>query len=86
MTKDKLSSEASQAVLDCQQRFWLALQCKDADLFILDEPFSELDAESEIQLLKYLQKISGEGKTILLITHTTAALDFCNRKINMDEQ
>jgi hypothetical protein len=33
MTKDESYEEAKQAVLECQNRFWLALQGKDADLF-----------------------------------------------------
>jgi hypothetical protein len=41
MTRDELATEASQAVLECQHRFWLALQHKDAHLFreVLAEDF-----------------------------------------------
>jgi ketosteroid isomerase-like protein len=41
MTKQKSSDEAKQAILQCQQRFWLALQSKDPDLFaeVLAENF-----------------------------------------------
>ncbi len=41
MTKDDLSDEAKQAILQCQHQFWLALQRKDADLFtqVLAEDF-----------------------------------------------
>ncbi|MDB5221358.1 MAG: hypothetical protein JWN83_25 [Chitinophagaceae bacterium] len=58
---------------------------KDFDLLILDEPFNELDGEAEEQLLRHLQQISGEGKTVVLITHNKTALSFCNKKINLDE-
>ena len=34
MTDDLLSNNATQAVLQCQQQFWLALQHKDAELFM----------------------------------------------------
>ena len=57
---------------------------KDFDLLILDEPFHELDESSEMDMLGQLQKMSAEGKIILLITHNKAALRFCNKKILMD--
>jgi ABC-type bacteriocin/lantibiotic exporter with double-glycine peptidase domain len=59
---------------------------KDSDLFILDEPFNELDEASETAMLKQLQIMSNEGKMIFLITHNKTALSFCNKKIEMDEQ
>lgn len=34
MSKAELSNEARQAVLECQHRFWLALQGKDTELFL----------------------------------------------------
>jgi ABC-type multidrug transport system fused ATPase/permease subunit len=56
---------------------------KDFDLLILDEPFNELDEASEMEMMKHLQRISFEGKMILLITHNTKALSFCNRTIEI---
>jgi len=38
-----------------------------------------------MEILNQLQKITAEGKIILLITHNSAALSFCNKKIIMDE-
>ena len=51
MTKDELSNQASQAVLECQRRFWLALQRKDTDLFleVLAEDFICRSPEQEAQ-------------------------------------
>ena len=80
MTKDELSSEASQAVLDCQQRFWLALQCKDADLFmeVLAEDFvcrspgqEDQDRVTFIATLTSIPltilNVNGEGLAIHLV-------------------
>ena len=41
MTNDEFSDDIQQAVMDCQRRFWAALQQKDAELFlqILAEDF-----------------------------------------------
>lgn len=57
---------------------------KDFDLLILDEPFSELDEASENRMLEYLNKLSAEGKTILLITHHKTNFFFCNKIVSLD--
>ena len=70
-----------------RQRILLARALyKEADLIILDEPFSELDEPAERDMLKNLQTITAEGKMIILITHNQEALDYCNKKYFMDEQ
>jgi heme ABC exporter ATP-binding subunit CcmA len=40
-----------------------------ADLLLLDEPFSNMDQRSTIQLLALLQQLRGAGQTLLLTTH-----------------
>ncbi len=42
----------------------------NADLFVLDEPFSGLDAVSIRKLLEALTAFRAQGKTILLSTHS----------------
>ncbi len=59
---------------------------KNADLVILDEPFNELDRESENGLLRHLQLLARSGKIIILITHDKESLSFCNKMISLDEQ
>ena len=56
---------------------------KEADLIILDEPFSELDEEAECLLLQNLKKLSQTGKTIILITHNTKSLSACNKRVSL---
>jgi ABC-type multidrug transport system fused ATPase/permease subunit len=58
---------------------------KEADLIILDEPFNELDRNSEHLLLQHFSKLSKQGKIILLITHNKESLSFCNKIISLDE-
>jgi ABC-type bacteriocin/lantibiotic exporter with double-glycine peptidase domain len=58
---------------------------KDADLIILDEPFNELDRNSEDLLLEHFIKLSKQGKIILLITHNKESLSYCNKIIYLDE-
>lgn len=59
---------------------------KDADVIILDEPFSELDQYSEEALLKYFVELSNHGKTVILITHNKQSLLSCNKIISLDEK
>jgi len=58
---------------------------KDADLIILDEPFNELDEDSENSLLRHFQQLSQTGKLIILITHNKKSLRFCNKIVSLDE-
>jgi len=59
---------------------------KESDLIILDEPFSELDWESEVGLLNYFSELASAGKMIILITHHKESLSFCNKIISLDEK
>ena len=59
---------------------------KDADLIILDEPFSELDRYSEDCLMKYFSESASHGKMIILITHNKESLLSCNKIISLDEK
>ncbi len=56
---------------------------KDADLFILDEPFSELDEESEYDLLQTFRQLSQTGKMVILITHNKTSLASCHKTISL---
>jgi ABC-type bacteriocin/lantibiotic exporter with double-glycine peptidase domain len=56
------------------------------DLLVLDEPFGELDQQSENIILEKLQILAAEGKMILLVTHNRQSLSYCNKIISLDEQ
>jgi ABC-type bacteriocin/lantibiotic exporter with double-glycine peptidase domain len=58
---------------------------KDFDLLILDEAFSEIDEEGEFELLMELKELAAAGKMIILITHNSRALSWCNKTISLDE-
>lgn len=68
-----------------RQRLMLARALyHDFDMLILDEAFSEMDEESEISILLKLKKLAQQGKMVILITHNTASLDFCDKLITME--
>ena len=56
----------------------------DPSLFFLDEPTSGLDPGTEQKLMITLNKLSkSQGKTIVMVTHTTQSLQLCDRVIFM---
>jgi ABC-type multidrug transport system fused ATPase/permease subunit len=70
-----------------QQRIAIARALyKEADLYLLDEPFNELDESSERTLLKHFRHLAGLGKMVLLITHDKNAIAYCNKTISLDEE
>ncbi len=70
-----------------QQRIALARALyKDADLLLLDEPFSELDPDAEQSVLNHLCQEANQGRIIILITHNQQSLSYCNRILKLDEQ
>ncbi|ANE53012.1 ATP-binding cassette domain-containing protein [Flavisolibacter tropicus] len=67
-----------------QQRINIARALyKEADLIILDEPFNELDPDSEKQILEHCQQLAQAGKMIILISHNAHSLTVCNKMINL---
>lgn len=56
----------------------------DPGLFFLDEPTSGLDPDTEQSLMHTLARLSkNEGKTIIMVTHTTQSIHLCDKVIFM---
>lgn len=56
---------------------------KDAPILLLDEPTEGLDAETERSLMQALDRLMT-GRTVLLITHRPAGLDWVDRVLVLD--
>jgi len=70
-----------------QQRIAIARALyKNAGLILLDEPFNELDETSTHTLLAHLRELAAGGKAIVMITHDSNSLSYCNKIISLDEQ
>lgn len=50
-------------------------------LFFLDEPTSGLDPGTEYEMMKLLRSLADQGRTILIITHATKNVMFCDKAI-----
>lgn len=59
---------------------------KNADVIILDEPFNELDEATELGMMQYFKELAASGKIVLLITHNSNNIQFCNHVISLNEQ
>jgi len=57
---------------------------KDPDLFLLDEPFSELDEASEERLLETFRQLAAAGKIVVMITHKRESLTWCTETVSLD--
>ena len=58
---------------------------EDADVMILDEPFSGLDKESVKEVKKILKKERSQNKTILIASHIESDIDdLCDEVYEMD--
>ena len=51
----------------------------DPQLLFLDEPASGLDPGTERELMLALRKMADDGKTIILVTHSTLQLAICDK-------
>jgi ATP-binding cassette subfamily B protein len=80
-----LGSEGSRLSGGEKRRLALArlLIREDADLYLLDEPTEGLDPESERDILATALR-ALQGKTVILVTHRPAVLDFADRVLRMD--
>ncbi|MCZ7586623.1 MAG: metal ABC transporter ATP-binding protein [Deltaproteobacteria bacterium] len=59
-----------------QQRIFIARAlAQEADMLILDEPFTGIDARTEETLLDLITKLSREGKTLVIVNHDLSLLD-----------
>jgi ABC-type multidrug transport system fused ATPase/permease subunit len=56
----------------------------DAEVLLLDEITNQLDAQTELEIISTLEKITRQKKTILMITHHDHLLDEFDRILSLD--
>ena len=69
-----------------QQRVAIARALnKESDILLCDEPTGALDDASGKAVLKLLEEIHNEGKTVVLVTHTKEISQMANRIVTMKD-
>ncbi len=59
-----------------QQRLFIGRALlQNADLYLLDEPFSGIDLSTEKMLMKLFQEMRGQGKTVIIVHHGLHAVE-----------
>ena len=83
---DKLDRFPRQLSGGQQQRVAIARALnKEGSLLLCDEPTGALDAKSGVEILKLIEEIHDEGKTIILVTHTREIASMATRVIHMKD-
>ncbi len=57
----------------------------DPDLILADEPTGNLDSKSGGQIMKILQELNEQGKTIIMVTHEKETAEHARRIINIKD-
>ena len=52
-------------------------------MLLLDEATSALDEQTEAKVLENLRQL--KNRTVIIVTHRKAALDICNRIVEMED-
>ena len=81
--------------LDCYPRHLSAGEQKRAviarslmnepKILLADEPTSDLDEQTESEIMGLLKQIHESGVTILMVTHSLGLVPFCTRAYSMDK-
>lgn len=67
-----------------RQRILLAITAmQKKPLILLDEPTSALDAASTQNTLQFVQRLGEEGRTVVAVSHDTAFMEGCDRRVVM---
>ena len=54
-------------------------------ILLADEPTSDLDRRNTLEIMKLFQEISGNGTSIIMVTHELDTIGYGNRVLQMDE-
>jgi ATP-binding cassette subfamily E protein 1 len=55
--------------------------CREADVYLFDEPSSYLDVKQRLEVAKAIRSLKGDGKTIIVAEHDLAIIDYLSDQI-----
>jgi len=54
------------------------------DILLADEPTSDLDAQTEMEIVEILQKIHMLGVTVIMVTHNLDLIPYATRALKIE--
>ena len=60
-----------------------AAYLKDGDVYLIDEPSSYLDVSERINMAKLIRSLTEEGKTMIVVEHDLAILDYMSDYVSI---
>ena len=57
----------------------------DPPLLLADEPTGNLDVETGLEIVRILEKMKAEGKTVIITTHDERILELANRTLRLHD-
>ena len=81
---DRLHHKPSELSVGQQQRVALArMLANDPAIILADEPTGNLDPETGVQVMEFLEEINREGRTIVMVTHDMRAAAKARRTLRI---
>lgn len=69
-------------IREIQKIAFIRLISQNRQIYIMDEPSSALDGDSENKMIHLIDKYL-RGKTCMIITHRKAILEICDRVVEL---
>jgi len=57
--------------------------CREADVYLFDEPSSYLDVKQRLQAARAIQSLKKDGKTVIVAEHDLAIIDYLSDQISV---
>jgi putative ABC transport system ATP-binding protein len=80
--EDRLSHKPTELSGGQQQRVAIARSLvNDPEIILADEPTGALDSKSGIEIMKIFKNFKAQGKTVVMVTHTSEVAKYADRII-----
>jgi len=83
---DRMHHKPCELSVGQQQRVALArMLANDPAVILADEPTGNLDPETSQQVIKFLEEVNDEGRTVVMVTHDPRAAERAKRILRLDQ-